>query len=59
MFVPLQHPKISAAPPGVEKRYICPLYGGGRGNAHTATEMPRTPKQRVIFLPKISDNEKS
>lgn len=32
------------------KSLICPLYGGGSGNTLTATQQPRTPKQRAIFL---------
>lgn len=32
------------------KSLICPLYGGGGGNTLTATQQPRTPKQRAIFL---------
>lgn len=32
------------------KSLICPLHGGGSGNTLTATQQPRTPKQRAISL---------
>lgn len=41
---------LSDRPKSGCKSLICPLHGGGSGNTLTATQQPRTPKQRAIFL---------
>ena len=37
----------------VVKHLICPLYGGGSGNAHTVTQRPRTPNRGAFVFLKV------
>lgn len=49
-FINFVIPKLRATAKSGCKSLICPLYGGGSGNAHTVTLRPRTPKQRAFLF---------